>query len=563
MAEPIVFEYRYETRASIRRAFRVLSDTDAFNVVAEANMSFRLEPREGGTARAIGSVSKLGMTVRWDEEPFSFRAPYWFQIRRVFHNGPAERMTARAELTPLQHGGTAIHYRLTVLARSALFRPILSFDLKRSVEPGLRAALAAVLATLEQNLDDDPGHSVAGPPPALRSHQAARLAELVGRLPSSPLVTRLAGFIRGAPVREQFTMSPIAFAQAWATPLEDVAQLFIDAATVGLLGVRVDLLCPACLVPKAAVDANGRLPELHCDACGIRLDQSFPEGLAVHFFTSPQIRDLRMKIECLGSPQRTPQVVAQDTIAPGAEVNLATELEQGTYQLRSLPIAGPPALLDVRDAATTNAANFTLAGSIQPQLARVRSTPEAIRVRNNTSTPHVVVLERVLPPRRVLTLGRMLIEYPGLGEIVPWRGLVSSVSSYSGLAVAVQSTSPADAEATAAALSSARLVYGSGWVTLATYSDAAVALRDLSKLDLSARLTAICAGLVSESQIGGKVVPVGPAVDDAHTAMQSGAPNYLVIRDADLGAPGFALALDSAGLHPTESARGMTYLTRS
>ncbi|NUP12696.1 MAG: hypothetical protein HOW73_42190 [Polyangiaceae bacterium] len=521
MAEPIRFEYRYETRADLHRAFRAMSDTDAFNRAANANMTFTQSPNADGSSVTTGSVSKLGMTVRWQERPFSFRAPHWFSIRRDFDNGPAARMTARATFSQRPGGGTVIDYSLEVLARNAIFRPVVNFDLKRSLEPALRRAIEGVVAQLEQDVELDPERSLLGPAPALKQREAARLVELVSELAPSQLRDRMLLFLRAAPEREQHSMSPITLAQAWIAPLEDVAQLFIDAATIGLLAVRVDLLCPACLVPKAMLDEQGRMPEVHCESCGIPLDPSYPEGLALHFFPSPSIRTLRVKNECIGSPHKTPQIVAQEAVEPGAEVDLATTLRAGTYQLRTMPAVGPAALIDVRDGEDTKSAAFTLRGSLQPQLARLRPEPTSIPFRNASEVPVVVVLERLEPPRRVLSLGRMLVEYPALRKLLPATGFISSMSTFLGVAVAIRALSPDAANKVQSALRRARLTYVSDSVVLAVYADGERSHEDLRELDLSTMLVGVCEGTISESTIGPRSVPVGPAIDDAYAAMCS------------------------------------------
>lgn len=520
MVEPIRFEYRYETRADIARVYKAMSDTDSFNRVAKANMTFAQEVQPSGVTVTVGAVSKLGMTIKWREQPFAFRAPHWFRIQRDFLNGPGARMTAQAQFTSLPSGGTALHYQVEFLSRSAIFRPVLVFDLKRSLEPNLRQAIEAALAFLEKEVDLDPSPTnFVGPPPALRSHEASRLAELASAITPSALRDRLVSFIRAAPEREQQSISPIAMAQAWVAPLEEVALLFVAAAKVGLLGVRIDLLCPACLVPKAMVDESGRLPDVHCETCGIKLDATYPEALAIHFFPSPQVRSLKIKAECIGSPSRTPQIVAQDSAAPGAEVDLATSLTPGTYQLRTMPAFGPSALIDVREGDVSPSATFTLQSSLHPQLARLRPEPTQILFRNLSDQPVVAVLERVEPPRRVLSLGRMLIEYPVLKEILPPTGFISSLSSFPGVAISVRTVTPEEAASVAARLTRARSLYVSGVVVLALYADGERAHEDLKVLDLTRMLVGVAEGIVAESSIGARQVVVGPAVDKAYEMM--------------------------------------------
>ncbi len=518
MAEPIRFDYRFETKASVTRTFRAMSDTDQFNAVARGGMSFHYERRSDGSERAVGSVHKLGLTVRWEEEPFRFRAPHWFKTVREFESGPAARLTARAQFAALPQGGTAIAYQLEVVPRISIFRPILMFDLKRTLERNLRAALTAVVSYLDRDADDDPESSIVGPPPALTTREAARLAALAGRL-TDPLAVRLTAFLRAAPLRDQLSISPITLAQAWMAPLENVAQLCVDAARVGLLGIRVDLLCPACLVPKAAIDVNGQIPDVHCESCNIRLDASYPESLAVHFFPAPDIRTLDVRTECLSSPARTPHVVAQDVVPAHGSVDLATSLEPGTYQLRTLPLAGPPALLDVRQGDAPAQARFQISGSIQPQLQRVLRDPRNVVVENARDHKIFVALERLTPPRRMLSLGRTLSEYPELGELLPNVGFASSMSSYRGVAAAIRPADPSTLPVLANELAHARLTFVAAFALFATYPDIDAFNLDAPKLDLQHTLVGVARGAVNEATIAGRRAPLGPAVDAAYAAM--------------------------------------------
>jgi hypothetical protein len=520
MAEPIVFEFRYETRAPIARAFRALSDTDAFNRAASANMTFTTEVGPDGTPRAMGSVSKLGMTVRWQERPFSFRAPHWFTTRRDFENGPRvadDRARAAAAVTGRRHPHP-LPARGPRSRRDLPPRREFRFEAYARAEAARRARGGRGPARLRRRRRPRAQRRRAAPP-ALKADEARRLQELADLLEPTHIRGRLLSFIRAAPEREQSGMSPITLAEAWMATLEDVTLLLIACAKIGMLGVRIDLLCPSCLVPKAFVDEHGNLPETHCDTCGVPLDATYPDSLAVHFFTSPKIRALRVKTECLGSPHRTPHVAAQDAVPPGGEANLATPLEPGTYQLRTLPAVGPPALLDVRDVEQRTEAIFTVLGSIQPQLAHVRSEPRSIRVLNGTSREIVAVLERLEPPRKVVSLGRLLVEYPVLRELVPATGFISAMTTYEGAAVAVRSATPKDAEQLGAGLARAKLVHASGCVTLALYPDAASAHDDLVALDLGRLLVGVSEGVVCESTMAGRRVPVGPAVDEAFAAM--------------------------------------------
>jgi hypothetical protein len=534
MVEPIRFTFHLETRAKRELAFRALSDTDSFNQLARAGMTFESVEGPDGP-RVLGTVGKLGMTIRWEERPFSFRAPSWFRIQRDFQSGPAARLTARAQLESLPGGGTAMRYQLEVLPKSVLLRPVLSFDLKRTVEPHLRTALAQVVAFLDaragEDLDELDTASLA-PPPALSKHQERTLVDRLSDLPPTPLRERLVAFIRAAPMRDQLTMSALTLAQAWSSPLSDVAELFVRALSVGVLGVRLDLLCPACLVPKAQLRGSAPVVE-HCDTCNIRLDATFAEALAIHFFPSPDIRDVRPKIECFGSPARTPQIVAQDFVPSGGSVDLAVPLLPGTYQLRAIPAAGPPALISVRELDTTRALELRIGTSIHPQLCRAHPALESLVVHNDTAETRVAVLERVLPPRKVMSLGRMMVEFPELAALVPFSGFLTSVNVFFGAALALRASSEDDARDLIGALSRARVARSSDLHVLALYADVDGCVADLGATRGRWALAGVAYGQCMEGRIGKNQIPAGPAVDRAYDAMRVSAVGDCSLSAAD------------------------------
>ena len=530
-----------------------MTDTDAFNSVARAGFEYPSERSPSGLQVRGGVVKKLGMSIRFQEEAFSFRAPHWFRIRRVFESGPAAELVATAVLT--EHpGGTTIDYTLELLPRSGIFRPILMIDLKRTTEKWVDAALDAVVRVLDEtppSVDDEDVPSIAGPAPRLPKLAAQRLETLLAELPQTPVVARLGAFLRGAPEREQVMMAPIALAEAWAAPLDEVVGCFVEAARRGLLAVRIDLLCPACLVPRMTPNFEGG-PRVHCEGCGILLDETFPESLAVHFTPNPAVRPLHVKLQCLGSPARMPHIVAQETIGPGADADLATDLAAGTYQLRTIPAFGPHALVEVSDAEVEKDAEFALRSMLVPQLVLLRPSPRRIGLRNEQGAPIVAILERLIPKRRVLSLGRVLVEFPELRQLVPNAGFFSQMTCFQAIAVAVRAPSVEAAQELRVQLGGARLTYGSDNVILAVYGAASLALDDLSRIDRAGKLWAMVEGTVFEQPLGKQTVPMGPGIDRAYTLLGASVPGQIAVpyEATQSGEIGLALLARGKGAVP-------------
>lgn len=513
MSEPVRLSYRLTTRASVERSWDAIADTDRFNLAVGAGFRFESAVDEAGRFSVRGSMSRMGLELRWSEEPFRFRKPHWFRIVRHFDNGPARTLTASASLSPSPEGGTSIDYVLEAEPRIGLVRPIVALEMRTSTAGPLEASLRALVAMLDEGAEE-PEQSYLRPPPALSRETDRWLVEASGKLGDARLAKRLVSFLRAAPEREQARMNPFALANAWGVPVEEATAHLIDAAKHGILGLRLDLSCPACLVPRRELRPDEPAPTQHCEGCGVALDPSFPESLALHFCPTPRVRVPSARIECLGSPAQRPQVLAQDLLAPGESTDLVVPLGPGTYRLRSQPGGEVGALLDLRPGETETAGSFVVGASITPAHMRLRSAPSSLLVRNGTREPVAVVLERLVQPTPLMSLGRARASFPALTELVPRGGFFAAMECTEGVALAARFVGPD----TAARLAHARVVHTAGDALLATYADPKAALADLEALLRSGDprlLLGVAQGLLFLHELGARSIPMGPAIDDA------------------------------------------------
>lgn len=513
MASPIVFSYEFTTRAPIDAAWREVSDTDRFNRAIGTGFQFERAP--DGTTR--GSFKKLGIGVTWEEMPFSYRAPRWFRIERAFETGPAALVVARAELTPLPDGGTHIAYRVDATPRGLIASAMLRVDFQTGLKPRIGRALRDIVAALDADasLDD-----LGGPAPQLSPTGEENLRRAMRQLTPSGAVDRLASFLRAGPLRDQARMSPQLLARAWNEQLDDTLVLLFRAVEAGMLAVRLDLLCPACLVPRQVFTGEASL--VHCEACNIQYDANFPENLAVHFRPSPQIREFDVRIDCIGSPGETRHIVAQERLEPGQECDLVTDFKGGMHRVRTLPTYGPPALLEMVDGGGARDAAFRCSTMIHPQYARL-SAPKSLLFRNETNAPLVVVVERLERPPQIVTAGRLVAEFPQFRSLAPVLPFFSSVELYRATAIAV--TFVDGMEAALGKLARARIAYGADQCLLAVYASLREALDDLKALGLLQgrqdvrAFAGISFGTTFEQTRGSRRVPMGTSVDDAYAAM--------------------------------------------
>jgi hypothetical protein len=513
MPDPVRLSYRLTTRASLERSWDAIADTDRFNLAVGAGFRFESAVDELGRASVRGSMSRMGLELRWAEEPFRFRKPHWFRIVRRFDNGPVRTLTASASLGTSPEGGTTIEYVLEAEPRIGLVRPLVALEMRTSTAGPLEASLRALVAMLDEG-SEEPEHGYLRPPPALSKEVDRWLVETSSKLGDARLAKRLVSFLRAAPEREQARMNPFALASAWGVPVEEATAHLIDAAKHGILGVRLDLSCPACLVPRRELRPDEPAPTQHCEGCGVALDPSFPESLALHFCPTPRVRVPSARVECLGSPAQRPQVLAQDLLAPGESADLVVPLGPGTYRLRSQPGGDGGALLELRPGEAETEASFVVGASITPAHVRLRSAPSSLRVRNATREPIAVLLERLVQATPLMSLGRARASFPALDELVPRGGFFAAMACTEGVALAARFVG-AD---TATRLTQAHVVHTAGDALLASYADPMAALADLEALLRSGEprlLLGVAQGRLFLHELGTRSIPMGPAIDDA------------------------------------------------
>src|SRR5215813_9984585 len=80
----------------------------------------------------------------------------------------------------------------------------------------------------------------------------------------------------------------------------------------GLLVLQWDLICPLC---RGAQDSGSSLKEIetsvHCETCKIDFTINFDRFVELTFRPNATVRRVEVGEYCIGSPQRTPHVVAQ------------------------------------------------------------------------------------------------------------------------------------------------------------------------------------------------------------------------------------------------------------
>src|SRR5919204_3488537 len=136
-------------------------------------------------------------------------------------------------------------------------------------------------------------------------------------------------------------LRPYELADAWHAGRRDSLELLLHATRAGLTELRWDLLCPSCRGAAATATSLRELDSgVHCDTCGIDFSTDLDRSVEVTFTPSPSVRAVDRRDFCVGGPQLSPHVVAQQLLGPGERRRLAVQLQPGTYRVRALGEAG-------------------------------------------------------------------------------------------------------------------------------------------------------------------------------------------------------------------------------
>lgn len=347
------FRYHWEwwLAASPDALWPALSDTNRFNRDTGVPAVEEETSSGAGDGRRRLRARRFGLAIEWLEEPFEWVRPHTFSVTRRYRRGPLAEMRVRATLTPLPAGGTHLRYEIAARPRTLLGLAAIpvqiglvnrrAFD--RAIRAYDRAALTAERAASPPALSLLLAPSLTpvtlAPMGEARLH---RLEETLRGMGAEPdLLTRLVAFLRTAGDLAVAKIRPYALADAWGAPRRDVLALCLWATRAGLLMFRWEVLCPLC---RGSEEGSESLRDLHlgthCASCNIDYSANFDQQVELTFRPTASIRPVDVGEFCVGGPQVTPHIVAQQRLAAGESRTIALPLEGGRYRVRSAQLRG-------------------------------------------------------------------------------------------------------------------------------------------------------------------------------------------------------------------------------
>lgn len=422
--KPHIMSWDLWTSADQQAAWDLFADTERFNRAVGLEFQFSEQVDSNGVTRMYGKQKQFGVSVEWEERPFKYEAPHFVFIDRDFIKGPLKRYTVSIKLSP-RDGGTRVEYVVTFYPDSYLGKVAVLFNAIVGVRPSLNKALLNAVALLNGDCsaayDPSPG--------PLSEKQQGYLESKLRQLDDLEVAKKIAETLTQAPLLKQNKMTPLGLANDWGLDRERVIKGLLQASQAGILELRWEVLCPSCQQGKSILNVlNLQHQHAACVSCNTEFDAARLDGLEVVLRPHKKIRDFNLKPACLGSPQRTPHILARETASAQSETSWSFELQKaGSYYLRSFPDFGE-IHLEVSHSANTSELDVKAScqRKLHPHFCTVRPGKIAVRLHNEADFSVQFLLEVRYQSSDVLTAWQLL-KTPGMLELIPARKIAKGI----------------------------------------------------------------------------------------------------------------------------------------
>jgi class 3 adenylate cyclase len=407
------------------RVWPFFADTDRFNRLVGAH-DVHYRPIEDGTttsARFLAETRAGGFKLVYEEFPFEWSHQRSFGVYRRMRGGPVESYSWRCTLARTRasdvdprgrspsgradvyprgrspsgpaaagaavEGGTRATVRMEITPRIALLAPIAWINAKQ-----FTARFIELGALIDAHVLEGAASPYVKPvSPADAEHIAAAVGRLKEEAVDVALAEKLGTLVREAPDADVVRIRPFAFADERGLDRRETLRAFLKAVPAGLLEMRWGIICPSCLT--AAQQARG-LEEIkaegHCQLCDITFELDLDRAVEATFLPHPAVRRVPDAMFCIGGPARTPHVLVQGTVEPGATRSLDVPLQPGRYRIFAR--GGASATLEVDDAGAPEVAVDVDPAAVHPP--RVHAAPGGeMKVTSGCDDARHVKIERL------------------------------------------------------------------------------------------------------------------------------------------------------------------------
>ena len=385
------FQYRWEfdLKSPPEKLWPLVADTNRFNrdtgVPAVQSVG-----AEGGDGRRL-RLRSLGIPIEWEEQPFEWIRPRRFGVVRRYSKGPLEELRVIAELEPL-NGGTKLVYELTAKPKNFLGRIAIPIQIgmisARNFARTFREYDEAAQA--EQSVEMPAAKVQFTPGGRERLTELGR--KLVDDVGEEELVALLIDHLQNADDFELSRIRPYRLAKQWNQPRRAVLEACLHATRAGIFDLQWNLVCPMCRGGKAKGSLADLSSNVHCDGCNIDFNVNFEQSVELTFRPNPAIRKVDVETFCVGGPQVTPHIVAQQLLTPHSRRSISIQLEDGRYRLRTNRLPGWQPVSVTEDGACETMLRASSAGWTNGEVEL--SSRCDLQLENATDEEQLFILER-------------------------------------------------------------------------------------------------------------------------------------------------------------------------
>lgn len=388
------YRWEYALKASPEKLWPFVADTNRFNrdTGVPALQPAGAPKQRLRNARRRLQLSIYGMSVEWEEQPFEWLRPSRFGVFRTYSKGPMAELRALAELNPRDDGGTDLSYSVGIKPRSIFAAVIVWLQINLISKQRFARAFKSY-DELALNKAELPSREVTLDAAALNRFQVIS-SRLIADGCDVGVVDRLVRFVQTADEFALARIRPYELADNWNVPRRAVLDACLHSTRQGLLDLQWEVMCPLC---RGAKETDGSLRDLkskiHCETCRIDFDVNFDQFVELTFRPNALLRQVEVHDFCMGSPQWTPHIVAQQLMPAHSNRELTLPLEAGRYRLRALELSGGQDVVVSDDG--TKAVSVTVAESGWPVEELRLSTDSIVQLENATSAEQLLILERM------------------------------------------------------------------------------------------------------------------------------------------------------------------------
>ncbi len=401
------FHYRWEfdLESSPEQLWPLVADTNRFNrdTGVPAVEALKNQGKNPKNARRFLRLSVLDMPVEWEEQPFEWVRPSRFGVVRRYTKGPIAELRVLAELIPKQNGahsavaqagdstGTKLVYQVWAKPKNILGLIAIPIQIgflsghnfaKTFREYDALAHHGRSAANVASRVELSPGGR-------------ARLLALSEKLRTGrndELIALLVDHIENADDLALSRIRPYELAHQWKQPRRTVLEICLCATRTGVLDLQWNLICPMCRGGGAADSLKDVTSQVHCPSCNVDFTVNFEQSVELTFRPNPSIRVIEAETFCVGGPQVTPHIVAQQLLAPHAAREINLTLNEGRYRLRTMGLAGWQQLRAANEGEGLASLRASTEGWPNEELLIAQSA--SLQFENATEEEQLFILER-------------------------------------------------------------------------------------------------------------------------------------------------------------------------